>query len=870
MTNRDAEAPPPHRALRSTARAGWLTLVLFVAFVATLAGYVLAEKRIDRANNDRHLSFRLAYELKLSSEELTRAARTFAVTGDPVWKARFDEVLDIRDGRVPRPAQWGMLGSVAGGAAAAEAMGAGRRVALLDLMRAAGFTGEELALLSSAKENSDRLTRIEREAMVLVASGSTADRERAVAMLHGPAYHAAKAAIMEPIERFIATADQRTVATVDAAVATATAWRLGAALVGLALLASIWRGRRQLLATLGGPADEVYRSIARLGRGDFETPVAAAGPGSDSVLAWLGEMRRELAELDAGRRRAESGQRRLNRTLRVLGECNLALAEARDESGYLDAVCRSIVGTGDYRMAWVGYAENDPGRHVRPVAQAGDRDGFLDQLQISWDDASPTGRGPTAVAINSGRTQVNQDFESNPRMGPWRDAALQRGLRSSIALPLAGAQGILGTLNLYSTQADAFDPQETELLEELARNVANGVEALRTREQRDRAQSASSAKSAFLAHMSHEIRTPLNAVVGLAELGASQAGGTPVETTLKALHEAGEHLMRVVNDILDFSRLEAGKLSVERQPFALSGVLSTVAGIGHAEARGKGLVFELEVPPDLPAMVIGDAHRLRQVLINLVGNAIKFTDAGWVRLSITREAGEDIAFAVTDTGIGMSPEQQSRLFRPFEQGDASTTRRYGGSGLGLAISHGLAQLMGGALAVRSVEGAGSTFTLRLPLPPAPEPPAEPRPAAQPKAGGRRLDGWRLLVGEDVEVNRIVIGAFLEREGAQVTFAENGLQVIGRIVERGNDAFDAVLMDVQMPLLDGLETTRRLRRIAPRLPVIGVTAHALPEERQRCIEAGMVDQVTKPVRIDELVTALRRCLPGKAGGSAPAG
>lgn len=869
MTNRDAESPPPQRALRSTARAGWLTLVLFLAFVATLAGYVLAEKQVDRANDSRHLSFRLAYELKLSSEELTRAARTFAVTGDPTWKARFDEVLEVRDGRVPRPAQWGMLGSVGGGTSAAEAMGAGRSVALLDLMRAAGFTDEEFALLAAAKDNSDRLTRTEREAMALAASGSATDRERAVVMLHDPAYHAAKAAITAPVDRFIAMADRRTVAAVDAAVATATAWRLGAALVGLALLASIWRGRRQLLATLGGPADEVYRSIARLGRGDFETPVAAASPGRDSVLAWLGEMRRELAELDAGRRRAESGLRRLNRTLRVLGECNLALAEAHDESGYLDAVCRSIVGTGDYRMAWVGYAENDAGRRVRPVAQAGDRDGFLDQLQISLDDTSPTGRGPTAVAIISGHTQVNQDFESNPRMGPWRDAALQRGLRSSIALPLAGAQGILGTLNLYSALPDAFDPQETELLEELARNVANGVEALRTREQRDRAQSASSAKSAFLAHMSHEIRTPLNAVVGLAELGASQAGGTPVESTLKALHESGEHLMRVVNDILDFSRLEAGKLSVERQPFALSAVLSTVAGIGRAEARAKGLVFELEVPPDLPMMVVGDAHRLRQVLINLVGNAVKFTEVGWVRVAISRDGG-DIAFAVTDTGIGMSPEQQSRLFRPFEQGDASTTRRYGGSGLGLAISHDLAQLMGGSLAVRSAEGTGSTFTLRLPLPAAPAPPAEPRAATQPKTGGRRLDGWRLLVGEDVEVNRIVIGAFLEREGAQVTFAENGLQVIGRIVERGNDAFDAVLMDVQMPLLDGLETTRRLRRIAPRLPVIGVTAHALPEERQRCIEAGMVDQVTKPVRIDELVAALRRCLPGKAGGTATPG
>jgi CheY-like chemotaxis protein len=258
----------------------------------------------------------------------------------------------------------------------------------------------------------------------------------------------------------------------------------------------------------------------------------------------------------------------------------------------------------------------------------------------------------------------------------------------------------------------------------------------------------------------------------------------------------------------------------------------------------------------LPDWVAGDRLRLEQVLLNLLGNAVKFTAHGEVSLNVRRE-GEDTLFRVADSGIGMTPEQVSRLFSAFEQADSSTTRQFGGSGLGLAISRNLAHLMGGDIGVTSEMGNGSVFTLQLPLPT-----ATPQKKAEiAVASGPRLAGLRVLAAEDVELNRLVLEDFLEHEGAVVVFAENGEQVLARLNEHGVAAFDVVLMDVQMPVMDGHEATRRLRAIAPNLPVIGLTAHALAEERDKCLASGMVEHVGKPIEPDELIGAILRQVGG---------
>jgi len=358
-------------------------------------------------------------------------------------------------------------------------------------------------------------------------------------------------------------------------------------------------------------------------------------------------------------------------------------------------------------------------------------------------------------------------------------------------------------------------------------------------------------KSEFLANMSHEIRTPMNAVLGMARIGQRDSEGRAARETFGHILEAGQHLLGVINDILDFSRIDAGKLALETRPFDLAAAVAHASSLVRERASAKGLALSLDVAADLPAWVMGDGMRLEQIVLNLLGNAVKFTERGEVSLSV-RRVGEDTLFRVADSGVGMTPEQLSRLFSAFEQADASTTRQFGGSGLGLAISRNLARLMGGDIGVESEAGVGSVFTLRLPLPAA-TPLAEP--AVQ--RASRALAGLRILAAEDVEINRLVLEDLLEHEGARVVFAENGQQALDRLAEHGAAAFDVVLMDVQMPVMDGHAATRRLREIAPDLPVIGLTAHALAEEREKCLAAGMADHVTKPIDADVLVAAILR-------------
>lgn len=360
-------------------------------------------------------------------------------------------------------------------------------------------------------------------------------------------------------------------------------------------------------------------------------------------------------------------------------------------------------------------------------------------------------------------------------------------------------------------------------------------------------------KSEFLANMSHEIRTPLNAVLGLAQIGGRENAGRKSGETFRRITEAGQHLLEVINDILDISKLEAGQLKVEKRPFSLPAAIDGVVNLVAARAEDKGLALSVRLADDLPVWVEGDTLRLTQILTNLLSNAIKFTGHGEVRLSVAREK-EAIYFRVIDTGIGMSEEQVARLFMPFEQADSSTTRQYGGTGLGLAISRDLARLMGGDIEVESHPGEGSSFTLHLPLP---EADAPENPVAPVASGGPRLTGISILAAEDVEVNRLILEDMLGHEGARLVFAENGRQVIERLEAEEPGTFDVVLMDIQMPVMDGFEAAQQLRSLAPALPVIGLTAHALAEERDKCLAAGMVEHVTKPIDVELLVAAICR-------------
>jgi two-component system, sensor histidine kinase and response regulator len=370
-------------------------------------------------------------------------------------------------------------------------------------------------------------------------------------------------------------------------------------------------------------------------------------------------------------------------------------------------------------------------------------------------------------------------------------------------------------------------------------------------EAKEAAEIAAKTKSEFLANMSHEIRTPLNGVLGLAQIGfRDNAGRSKVQKTFGQILDSGKLLLTIINDILDFSKIEAGKLPIESVPLAPDELVEGAIRNVQVLAAKKSIQLTVQ-KTGLPAGCLGDPTRISQVILNLMSNAIKFTERGEVSLSARRE-GEELVFAVQDTGVGIPPETLARLFQPFEQADSSTTRKFGGTGLGLVICRRLAELMGGKLTVESTAGVGSTFTLRLPLREAERPTVTGSVAV---AGGvKRLTGLKLLIAEDNAINQMVIEDLLHGEGAEVTMVGNG-QLAVEATERSPQYFDAVLMDVQMPVLDGLEATRLLRQSHPELPVIGQTAHALNEEIDKCKVAGMVATVNKPIDLEILVSTL---------------
>ncbi|HJV61995.1 MAG TPA: PAS domain S-box protein [Albitalea sp.] len=378
---------------------------------------------------------------------------------------------------------------------------------------------------------------------------------------------------------------------------------------------------------------------------------------------------------------------------------------------------------------------------------------------------------------------------------------------------------------------------------------------------RDDAEAASRAKSAFLANTSHEIRTPLNALLGLARL-ARQPGVDESRRRqyIEQISESAETLSGILSDILDLSKIEAGKMHLEQEPFDLRGLLRSMHQAYGSLADTKGLDMSIELDEDLPAVVVGDPVRVRQILSNYLNNALKFTDSGSIRLSVHRTRADRVRFEVTDTGQGIDEAQQAVLFRPFSQVDVSRARRVGGTGLGLSICRQLAEMMGGEVGVVSLPGQGSCFWAELPLPPGEPDALDSGPSS---FGADPISGTRVLMVEDNAVNMMIAVALLEQWGVEVSQAGDGQQAIELVEQaaaRGRP-FDVVLMDVQMPGMSGHEATRLLRRHHPaaRLPIIALTAAALVSERDQALAAGMNDFLTKPIDAARLRNTLLRAL-----------
>ncbi|MBC7835375.1 MAG: PAS domain S-box protein [Phycisphaerales bacterium] len=415
----------------------------------------------------------------------------------------------------------------------------------------------------------------------------------------------------------------------------------------------------------------------------------------------------------------------------------------------------------------------------------------------------------------------------------------------------------------------ALEHQAAELLH------AKGVlerQAVELHHARHEAELANRAKSEFLANMSHEIRTPMTAILGYTELLLESPGDSAAVTeAAQTIQRSGDHLLTVINDILDLSKIEAGKMVVETIECSLDRIVNEVQAIIRPRAEAKGISFEVVRVGEIPDAVRSDPTRLRQILLNLAGNAVKFTERGSVELIVrlaskaANPAGTDrVQFELRDTGIGLSVEQLGRLFKPFTQADTSTTRRFGGTGLGLTISRRLAEMMNGTLLAASTPGEGSAFALTLDF--------------EVVAGGARplqvsscaeplpvLLGRRVLVAEDGVDNQRLLSLHLRRAGARVELVGNGklaIEVAMKTASSG-EPFDAILMDMQMPVMDGYTAAGRLRELGNRAPVIALTAHAMAGDRQKCIEAGCCDYLTKPVCRDDLLRMIGRWVGQRA-------
>ena len=393
------------------------------------------------------------------------------------------------------------------------------------------------------------------------------------------------------------------------------------------------------------------------------------------------------------------------------------------------------------------------------------------------------------------------------------------------------------------------------------------------------AETANRAKSEFLANMSHEIRTPLNAIIGIGELLAKTTLDVTQREYVHIIETSGNAMLSLIDDILDYSKIEAGMLELDSARFAPADCIRDAIGVISLKAREKGLRLEVEVDPGVPRYFLGDSHRFRQIVINLLGNAVKFTDQGRIGIALsgeemtrdtdpTRADGDRyrLTLTVEDTGIGIPPDRQSHIFGKFSQVDSSTTRRYGGTGLGLAICQRLAQLLDGDIQVESagIPGQGSRFRCTVAMrpcthlddaTPAPDTPQSLSVAQQPPHDLSRL---RILLAEDNPINQQVMLKLLRSLGLDADLACNGREAVDAVHRQ---TYDVILMDVQMPELDGISASRQIRQYEPdpnRLQIIALTANATEEDRRACLDAGMNDFTTKPIRMQRLTDALRRC------------
>lgn len=511
----------------------------------------------------------------------------------------------------------------------------------------------------------------------------------------------------------------------------------------------------------------------------------------------------------------------------------------------------------------------DPERFAA-FREAADRDRILER------------KGLPGLVLATGLPQWVVSLADEQPMSERTRVAVEAGLRSGFAFPVIVEEEVIGILEFFSQHTVQPDEEFLNILGNIGSQLGQVIKRQRAEEDLLRAkasaESANLAKSEFLTTMSHEMRTPMNAILGMADLLSESSLQEEQRGYVEIFQKAGANLLDLINDSLDLSKVESGHVELESIDFDLGALLKRVVAMMVSRARDRGLQLTLDVMPGVPLGLVGDPNRLRQILLNLIGNALKFTERGSVTLRVELEPDGTagwLRFNIADTGIGIAPDKVEMIFERFTQADSSTTRKYGGTGLGLAISKGLAELMGGRLGCTSELGNGSTFFFTAPFVACkmPETPKGTKPAQveipSKKSGGPHL---RILLAEDSEYNVVLIKAYLKNSGFTLDVAENGKIAVEKAIA---DRPDLILMDLQMPVMDGLEATRAIRlwettTHAHPMPILALTAHAEGEGVGRSLEAGCSEHLTKPIKKATLMDAISRHTKGKICVTPPEG